>query len=315
MRVGARKTPYRINLPQYSNSAVFEALVNAVAHRDYSISSQRIRLSMFRDRLEIESPGQLPNRISIESMESRQSTRNEVIASVFGRFPVGDIPGSDDRLYLMERRGDGVARILHKTHETAGIFPKYEVIDESCLVLKIPAAKIDLVPSDAVVTVHTGGVPISGVNVLAIFPNKTRLESQTDENGEAKFDFYTTNLPMTVYAAQAGCAAGYNDGWVPSQGGLLVELETQKTGGSAIFPSGSGYLPGLSGRLNPFLDTSDRTYLYADNIAIENGRQQPVTFRTGKPMLLTDAHGSQLLVTVVSIIGTSSLIEYRQDEM
>ena len=48
-----------MDLPQYSLEAVFEALVNAVAHRDYGIKGSRIRLSMFSDRLEINSPGGL----------------------------------------------------------------------------------------------------------------------------------------------------------------------------------------------------------------------------------------------------------------
>ena len=57
MRVSARKTPARAELPQYSKEALFEAVVNAVAHRDYSIQGSRIRLSMFQDRIEIQSPG------------------------------------------------------------------------------------------------------------------------------------------------------------------------------------------------------------------------------------------------------------------
>ncbi len=74
---------------------------------------------------------------------------------------------------------------------------------------------------------------------------------------------------------------------------------------------GTGHLPGLHGRLNPIRDTSDRTYLYADNIAIDEGRRQPVPFRPGKPMRLTDAHGAELSMTVVDILGRCVLIEYR----
>ena len=54
MRVAARKTPARVDIPQYRMAAVFEAIVNAVAHRDYSMRGRRIRLSMFKDRLEID---------------------------------------------------------------------------------------------------------------------------------------------------------------------------------------------------------------------------------------------------------------------
>ena len=94
MRVGAYKNPARTDLPQYSEAALFEAIVNAVVHRDYSIRGSRIRLSMFVDRLEINSPGGLPNNLTIDSMNVRQSTRNETLASIFGRLPVGEIRGS-----------------------------------------------------------------------------------------------------------------------------------------------------------------------------------------------------------------------------
>ena len=311
MRVSARKTPEREDVSQYSRAAVFEAVVNAVAHRDYSMSSRRIRLSMFKDRLEIDSPGQLPNGMTIEGMEASQATRNEVIASVFGRIPVANVAGSDHRRYLMERRGDGVSIIRTETQEATGLPPEYEVVDESSLVLRIPAAKLELVPADATVTVHSGGEPLAGIEVLALFPNKTWVRATTDEAGDAALDLYTTNLPMTIYAAGPGFAAGLERAWMPNRGGLLVELEPLENGGAAIFAQGTGHLPGLRGRLNPIRDTSDRTYLYADNIAIDEGRQQPVSFRPGKPMRLTDAQGTELSVTIVDIIGRSALIEYR----
>ena len=311
MRVAARKAPEREDMPQYSTAAVFEAIVNAVAHRDYSISSRRIRLSMFKDRLEIDSPGQLPNGMTIEGMDASQATRNEVIASVFGRIPVGEVPGANHRPYLMERRGDGVSIILKKTREATGILPEYKVVDESSLVLSIPAAKLELTPADSTVTVHSEGEPLSGVEVLALFPNKTWQRATTDETGEAALDLYTTHLPMTVYAAAPGYAAGLEREWMPNQGGLLLELGLLPTGGATLFPQATGHLPGLRGRLNPKRDTSDRTYLYADNIAIEEGRQQPVPFRLGKPLRLTDALGAELSVTIIDIIGSSALVEYR----
>ncbi len=90
MRVGAYKNPARVDLPQYSEKALFEAIVNAVAHRDYTIQGSKIRLSMFTDRLEINSPGGLPNNLTIESMEVRQSTRNEVLTFMLGRMSVGN---------------------------------------------------------------------------------------------------------------------------------------------------------------------------------------------------------------------------------
>ena len=140
------------------------------------------------------------------------------------------------------------------------------------------------------------------------------MRAKTDEAGNAALDLYTTNLPMTIYAAGPGYAAGLERAWTPDRGGLVLELKPLESGGGAIFSQGTGQLPGLSGRLNPILDTSGRTYLYADNIAIDEGRQQPVPFRPSKPMRLTDAHGAELSVTIVEILGRSSLIEYRPFE-
>ena len=311
MRVSAYKTPEREDYPQYSSAAVFEAVVNAVVHRDYSMASRRIRLSMFKDRLEIDSPGQLPNGMTIDGMEAGQATRNEVIASVFGCIPVGSIAGSGHRRYLMERRGDGVSIILKETREATGATPEYTVADDSSLVLRIPAAKLQLVPSDATVTVHSGGDPVAGIEVLALFPNKTWVRSATDEEGNASLDLYTTNLPMSVFAAGPGYAAGLERAWLPDRGGLLLELKPLESGGGATFAQGTGQLPGLRGRLNPIRDSSDRTYIYADNIAIDEGRQQPVPFRPGIPMRMTDARGAELSVTIVDILGRSSLVEYR----
>lgn len=57
MRVFAIKAPNRIETPQFSMNAVFEAVVNALAHRDYSVYRSKIRLHLFSDRLELFSPG------------------------------------------------------------------------------------------------------------------------------------------------------------------------------------------------------------------------------------------------------------------
>ena len=311
MRVAARKIPEREDLPQYSMAAVFEAIVNAVAHRDYSMGARRIRLSMFEDRLEIDSPGKLPNSMTIQSMDASQATRNEVVASVFGRIPVGKTSGTGDRRYFMERRGDGVSIIRRETQKIAGVLPEYKIVDESNLLLTIPAANLELTPAEAVVMVQSEGLPLAGITVLALFPNRTWQQATTNDNGKATLDLYTTHLPMTVYAAAPGYTAGLAQEWRPHKGDLRLDLAPLPAGGAAIFPQDTGDLPGLQGRLHPIRDASDRTCLYADNIAVEEGRQQPVPLRLGKPMGLTDAFGATLSVTVVDITGRSALLEYR----
>ena len=310
MRVAARKDPARVNLPQYSERALFEAIVNAVVHRDYSISGIRIRLSMFEDRLEIQSPGSLPNNLTLESMEARQATRNEVLTSVLARMPVGGIGGSEDRQFFMERRGDGVPIIMRETRELSGKRPEYRLIDGSEVLLTIPAAVLEQSPARAVITVRSAGRPMAGADVLALFPNKTWKRATTDDNGEAEVDLHTTHLPMTVFAAAPGHSAHLEREWVPSQGSLAVELEPLREGGSVIFAESTGYLPVVQGRLNPIRDAHDRTYLYASNISINEGMQQPVHFAFGEDLRLTDSDGREAMVRVVDVVGRSALLEY-----
>ena len=310
MQVAARKDPARSDLPQYSERAVFEALVNAVVHRDYSIRGTKIRLSMFDDRLEIQSPGSLPNNLTVESMGSRQSTRNEALTSVLARMPVGGTRGGGDRRYFMERRGDGVLIIQRETWELCGKYPEYRVVDDSEVLLVIPAAMQERSPARAVIPVRSEGRPLPGTDLLLLFPNKTWKRATTDEQGEAAVDLHTTTLPMTVFASAPGQAAYLERDWTPSERALAINLDALPEGGSVIFPEGTGNLPGLKGRLNPIRDTLDRTYLYASNIAIDEGKQQPVNFIPGEKLQLTDAEGTGLRVRIVDIVGRSALVEY-----
>lgn len=133
MRVGAYKNPARTDLPQYSEKALFEAIVNAVVHRDYAIHGSRIRISMFPDRVEIISPGGLPNNLTIDSMDVRQSTRNEALASVIGRMPVGNIRGSGERQFFDEKPRGWRFNILSRNgRESTGLVWKTQ-LDARCL--------------------------------------------------------------------------------------------------------------------------------------------------------------------------------------
>ena len=70
----------------YDLDVVDEAIVNAVAHRDYAISGSKIRLFLFADRLELYSPGKLPNTITLDDMPYRTFTRNQLLVSFLSRL-------------------------------------------------------------------------------------------------------------------------------------------------------------------------------------------------------------------------------------
>ena len=138
MRIGAVKRLGRVDIPQYSERAVFEALVNAVAHRDYSMAGSHIRLQMFPERLELYVPGGLLNTMTADSLHLRQVARNHLIVSLLARCAA---PQGMHRETLMDRRGLGVPVILEETRALAGRLPTYELLDESELRLIVPAAK------------------------------------------------------------------------------------------------------------------------------------------------------------------------------
>ena len=137
MLVRATKATARAERPQFSERAVFEALVNAVAHRDYSMAGARIRLHLFGDRLELYVPGGLANTLTPDSLHLRQANRNELLVSLLARCPA---PTGLGRLNLMDRRGDGVPVILRESRDLSGRAPEYTLIDDSELRLVIPAA-------------------------------------------------------------------------------------------------------------------------------------------------------------------------------
>lgn len=143
MQVAARKGAEggRIDLPQYDMLAVFEAITNAVAHRDYSMAGVKIRLHMFSDRLEIYTPGMLPNTMSTESLAFRQAARNEVITSLLARCPTQG-EAAKHRKYIMDKRGEGVPIIIERSKQLSGKMPIYKMHDSSELQLTIYAGAV-----------------------------------------------------------------------------------------------------------------------------------------------------------------------------
>jgi predicted HTH transcriptional regulator len=121
----ARKPAGREDFPQYSAGVVHEAVVNAVAHRDYSIVGSKIRLFLYADRMEIYSPGALPNTLTLETLPYRVFTRNQLLVSFLSRMK----SRRTGRAFL-ESRGEGVRRILEEGERHAGRRPVYELFGE-----------------------------------------------------------------------------------------------------------------------------------------------------------------------------------------
>ena len=73
----------RVERPEYPEEAVREAVVNALIHRDYLLANTDVELAVYRDRLEIISPGRLPNGITPERMRAgTRAARNQLLKDV-----------------------------------------------------------------------------------------------------------------------------------------------------------------------------------------------------------------------------------------
>lgn len=103
----------REEVPAYPREAVREAIVNALVHRDYLLSNTDIELTIYEDRMEIVSPGRLPNGITPARMLTGcRAARNQLMKDVMR-----------DYRYL-ESSGMGVPRKIVKCmHEHNGTEP------------------------------------------------------------------------------------------------------------------------------------------------------------------------------------------------
>jgi ATP-dependent DNA helicase RecG len=111
MRKGSRMVGFeRQDWTQFPLGAVREVLVNAVAHRDYSVRGEGIRLALFSDRLECYSPGRLPGHVTVQNIVEERFSRNETLVQVLADFG------------LIERLGYGIDRVLRQMAD-AGLPP------------------------------------------------------------------------------------------------------------------------------------------------------------------------------------------------
>jgi hypothetical protein len=154
------------------------------------------------------------------------------------------------------------------------------------------------------------GIPLKGAEIYFIRRNGVHSSKTVSDDGGVA-EVMTLNEVVTVFCALDGFFSYHQENYNPGTP-LRITLKKSPHGGSVIFSDGTGYLTGLSGRLNPILDTIGKTYLYAENIAIDGGKTQPVTFVLNVPMTLEDLDGHKVEIKILSIIGSASLIDYRR---
>jgi ATP-dependent DNA helicase RecG len=73
----------RVDIPEYPFEAIREAVVNALAHRDYLREGANVQIDIFDDRIEVTSPGGLLPGLNIKKLEGSHETRNKKICEIF----------------------------------------------------------------------------------------------------------------------------------------------------------------------------------------------------------------------------------------
>lgn len=116
-RRGVQEGLLRRDVPEYPMEALREAVVNAVAHRDYGLTGTEVQIRLFADRLEIQSPGE--SLVPIEQLATGRSTRNPVLMRLLR-----------DAGYV-EERGIGIDRMLEVMARADMEPPVFEHVGEN----------------------------------------------------------------------------------------------------------------------------------------------------------------------------------------
>ncbi|MFH0947484.1 MAG: ATP-binding protein [Elusimicrobiota bacterium] len=103
----------RVDIPEYPFEAIREAIINAIAHRDYTHRGAPVMVSVFNDRIEVSNPGGLLPGLNINKLEGHHDTRNEAICNIF------------HETRDMERFGTGIGKMKKLMKEHGLLYPEF----------------------------------------------------------------------------------------------------------------------------------------------------------------------------------------------
>lgn len=242
-----------------------------------------------------------------KAMQSRafQEHQEYILPARFDETPIPGVLPTTGYIPLANRSPEEFVNVIHKKLVNSGRTIPSESIRRSVFSVE-STPRVDPIQA-RVNIVNSDRQPISGASVTAIADNDTTKATSSSNDGIATFSIPTRRL-YRLLIAHSDHPGAIILSWDPNDD-LTVTLPSSENTGSVICFS-TGYIPGLDGRLNPILDTSNRTYLYADNIAINGGVQQPAAFKVDEPFELEDSNGVVMHVRVLHIQGRTSLLQY-----
>lgn len=165
----------KVQIDEYPYEALREAVVNAVAHRDYDLQGSCIRIDKFEDRIEILSPGLPPSPLTVEKLNRLDyvpCSRNPNIARGLSFFE------------RIEEQGDGMRRIINTTMAMGLPRPTLSARDGHFLIVfHGPGDDIQKLKPQGRPVFEVKGDLLSGLNTT-----QRRIVAHLLEHGEAKAD-------------------------------------------------------------------------------------------------------------------------------
>ena len=164
-RVAARITGFeRHEITEYPYPAIREALANAVAHRDYWRRGADVRLSIFDDRIEVQSPGRLPLPLTLDTLGREHVLRNPLIADLLYR------------IRYIERWNTGIQRMRQAMRNHGLEEPSFEEVGHEFHVsFWGPGSRVlELIPEGGVTDLEALGLNERQVGALHLMVNEGR---------------------------------------------------------------------------------------------------------------------------------------------
>jgi ATP-dependent DNA helicase RecG len=170
-RIAAKITGFeRREITEYPYPAIREGIANAVAHRDYDRADVEVRVSVFADRIEVQSPGRLPAPLTLDTLGEEYALRNKLIAELLFN------------IRYIERRNTGIMRMRRWMREHGLPEPVFQEVGQTFKVtFQGPGDHIlDLIPEEGVTDLRALGLNERQIEALRLMVNEKRVLTNRD---------------------------------------------------------------------------------------------------------------------------------------
>lgn len=235
--------------------------------------------------------------------------REYILPARFDETSISGVLDTIGYIDLKEETPESFARLIEEKLLQSGFtIPSYELRKpEYSFLLRANSKSSKL--SVTIVDDQTGAY-VANACVVLFAQNGTYLMNSSDDDGCCSFDVKLSKEYSIIVAHPEYRASMIEKLILPPDKEMKIEMRRDDKIGSIVIQN-VGYISGLKGRLNPILDSNSRIYLYADNIAINGGKNQPVDFKINEVLQVEDSDGTIMNLLFRFVGGhTTALIEF-----